>query len=83
MLFQFAVYPALIKTIGIVWLVRGSGVLGAFVFLAVPDFQRLAWSNEASYVLGIIAVVSVRLCASVVSSFWPAKWARSSYHVRE
>ena len=73
MLFQFVVYPALVKTIGIVWLVRGSGVLGAFVFLAVPDFQRLAWSDDASYVLGIVAVVLVGTCASVVRSFLLAK----------
>ncbi len=47
-------------------------MLGAFVFFAVPDFQRLAWSDEASYVLGIIAVVLVGSCASVVSFFLPA-----------
>lgn len=69
MLFQFAVYPALVRTIGIVRLVRASGVLGAFLFLAVPDVQRLTSSRTASYVLGVAAVVLVGSCNSVVRSF--------------
>lgn len=69
MLFQFAVYPALVRTTGIVGLVRASGVLGTFFFLAVPDLQRLTTgSNNASFVLGVVAVVLVGSCNSVVRS---------------
>ena len=68
MVFQFVVYPALVRNIGIVRLVRGSGVLGAFLFLVLPDFQRLASSETASYVLGVVAIVFVGSCTSVVRS---------------
>lgn len=72
MLFQFAAYPALVRTIGIIRLLRGSGMFCALLFLALPDVQRLASSENASYVLGVAAVVLVGSCTSVVRSLFPA-----------
>lgn len=70
MLFQFAGYPAFVRTIGIIRLLRGSGVFCALLFLALPDVQRLASSENASYVLGVITVVLVGSCTSVVRSYF-------------
>ena len=72
MLFQFAAYPAFVRTIGIIWLLRGSGVFCAFLFLTLADVQRLALSENASYVLGVVVVVLVRSCMSVVRPFFSA-----------
>lgn len=71
MLFQFAGYPALVRTIGIIRLLRGSGVFCALLFLALADAQRLASSETVSYVLGIVVVVLVGSCTSVVRIFFP------------
>eukprot|EP00752_Nemacystus_decipiens_P005351 g4852.t1 len=68
MLFQFVGYPALVRTIGIVRLLRGSGVFGALLFLALPDVQRQALSENASYVLGVVFVVLVGCCMSVAET---------------
>lgn len=66
LLFQFFVYPALCKTIGIVWLIRGSGVLAAASFIFVPDIQRANWSENGSCVLGAAVVIFLGSCISVV-----------------
>ncbi|CAB1117157.1 unnamed protein product [Ectocarpus sp. CCAP 1310/34] len=68
LLFQFFVYPALCKTIGIVWLLRGSGLLAAAGFIFVPDIQRANWSENGSYVVGVAIVIFIGSCISVVET---------------
>jgi len=48
-------------------------VLGAFLFLVISDVQRLDWSENASVVLGVAAVILVGSCTSVVRSFLLAR----------
>lgn len=68
-LFQFVVYPLLVRTVGIICLLRSSGVFCAMLFLALPDAQRLNWSEKSSYVVGVVIVVLVLSCISVVRAF--------------
>eukprot|EP00903_Cladosiphon_okamuranus_P010938 g10330.t1 len=68
MLFQFAGYPALVRTIGIIRLLRGSGAFCAMLFLALADVQRLASSENVSYMLGIVVVMLVGCCTSVAET---------------
>lgn len=68
MLFQFALYPALCRTLGIVRLVRISGVIAVLVLLVTPDIQHTSWSERNSYVVGVTLVVLIQICMSVVRS---------------
>ncbi|CAM9838758.1 unnamed protein product [Ectocarpus sp. 8 AP-2014] len=68
LLFQFFVYPALCKTIGIVWLLRGSSVLAAASFIFVPDIQRANWSENGSCVVGAAIVIFLGSCISVIET---------------
>lgn len=68
MLFQFALYPALCRTLGIVRLVRLAGVVAVLALLIAPDIQHTSWSERNSYVVGVTLVVLIQSCASVVRS---------------
>ncbi|CAN0449076.1 unnamed protein product [Pylaiella littoralis] len=67
-LFQFVAYPFMVRTIGIIRLLRCSGVFCAVLFLFIPDVQRLKWSEQASYVVGVLTIVLVLSCASVAET---------------
>lgn len=66
LLFQFALYPALCRGLGIVRLVRLSGVIAVLVILIIPDIQHTSWSERNSYVVGVTLVVLFQSCTSVV-----------------
>lgn len=68
MLFQFIAYPALCRTIGIMRLLRVSGLVAALVFLVIPDLQRWSWSERNSYTVGVTIMVLVECGTSVVSN---------------
>lgn len=66
LLFQFALYPAFCRGLGIVPLVRLSGVIAVLVILITPDIQHTSWSERNSYVVGVTLVVVFQSCTSVV-----------------
>lgn len=68
LLFQFALYPALCRTLGIVRLVRLSGAITVLFFLVTPDIQHTSWSERNSYVVGVTLVVLLQSFSSVVRS---------------
>lgn len=67
-LFQFVLYPAICRTLGIVQLVRLSGVVAVLAILITPDIQHTSWSKRNSYVVGVTLTVLFQSCASVVRS---------------
>ena len=68
LLFQFALYPALCRTLGIVRLVRLSGAIAVVLYLVTPDIQHTSWSERNSYVVGVAFVVLLHSFSSVVRS---------------
>ncbi|CAM9164870.1 unnamed protein product, partial [Hapterophycus canaliculatus] len=68
MLFQFIVYPSLCRTIGIIWLLRGSSVLAAAIFVFIPDIQRANWGESGSYVVGVTVATVIGCCTSVAET---------------
>lgn len=67
LVFQFTGYPLLCRTIGIVPLLRITGVIGTMLRSGVPYIQRSAWSRRHSYPVSISLLVLVDICGSVVS----------------
>eukprot|EP00904_Undaria_pinnatifida_P010345 jgi/Undpi1/6440/HiC_scaffold_20.g08921.m1 len=65
LLFQFALYPALCRTLGIVRLVRLSGAIAVVLYLVTPDIQHTSWSERNSYVVGVAFVVLLHSFSSV------------------
>lgn len=69
MLYQFIGYPALCRTVGIVWMLRFFGVVSAVLLVVAPDVQRFHWSEQHSYAVGVAVLTLLDCTMSVVSLF--------------
>lgn len=68
LVFQFVLFPVLVRTVGIMRLLRVTGVLGFVMTLTTPDIQRMGWSGSESVLVAVLLLMVLDINGSVVRS---------------
>lgn len=68
LVFQFVLFPVLVRRVGIMRLLGVTGVLGFVTMLTTPDIQRMRCSGSGSVLVAVLLLMVLDINGSVVSS---------------